>query len=91
MAEENKEEFAFIKEKIIEKPVNKKRLFRHGVYTVGFAVIFGVVACFVFTVMRPIMENWLHPKEDPTISIPEDEWQTEAIALETEESTETEK
>ncbi|MCI8636096.1 MAG: serine protease [Eubacterium sp.] len=90
MAEENKEEFAFIKEKIIEKPVNKKRLFRHGVYTVGFAVIFGVVACFVFTVMRPIMENWLHPKEDPTISIPEDEWQTEAIVLETEEPTETE-
>ena len=45
MAEEKKEEFAFIKEKIIEKPVNKKRLLRQGIYTAGFAVLFGVVAC----------------------------------------------
>ena len=90
MAEQNKEDFAFIKEKIIERPVNKKRLFRQGVYTVGLAVVFGVVACFVFTVMRPIMENWLHPKEDPTISIPEDEWGTEDLAPGTEEDAGTE-
>ena len=43
MAEQEKEEFAFIKEKIKEKPVNKKRLFKHGMYTVGFAVIFGSI------------------------------------------------
>ena len=39
MAEQEKEEFAFIKEKIKEKPVNKKRLFKHGMYTVGFAAV----------------------------------------------------
>ena len=86
MAEENKEEFAFIKEKIIKKPVNKKRLLKQGISTIAFAVIFGLVACFVFTVMRPIMENWLHPKEDPTISIPEDDWGTEAVMPDTEEA-----
>lgn len=85
MAEQEKEEFAFIKEKIKEKPVNKKRLFKHGMYTVGFAVIFGVVSCFVFTCLRPVMENWLHPKADSTITIPGDEWSTEA---ETEEKKE---
>ena len=95
MAEE-KEEFSFISEKIKEKPVNKKRLFKHGIYTVGFAVLFGTVACFVFTFMHPILENLMHPKENPTISIPEDElgteWQTEETELpvETEEADETE-
>ena len=34
MAEENKEEFAFIKEKIIKKPVNKKRLLKQGISTI---------------------------------------------------------
>ncbi|MBC5714484.1 trypsin-like peptidase domain-containing protein [Roseburia sp. BX1005] len=85
MAEQEKKEFAFIKEKIKEKPVNKKRLFKHGMYTVGFAVIFGVVSCFVFTCLRPVMENWLHPKADSTITIPGDEWSTE---VETEEKKE---
>ena len=93
MAEE-KEEFSFISEKIKEKPVNKKRLFKHGIYTVGFAVLFGVVACFVFTFIHPILENLLHPKESPTITIPEDElgteWQTEETEMPVEtEATET--
>ena len=48
-------------------------------------MIFGVVSCFVFTCLRPVMENWLHPKADSTITIPGDEWSTEA---ETEEKKE---
>lgn len=89
MAEE-KEEFSFIREKIKEKPVNKKRILKHGIYTVGFAVLFGVVACFVFTLMQPILENLLYPKESPTISIPEDESETEWQPEETEQPTEAE-
>lgn len=85
MAEQEKEEFAFIKEKIKEKPLNKKRLIRHGISTIGLAVVFGVVACFVFTFMRPIMENWLNPKADSKITIPGDEWATEQELTETEE------
>ena len=80
MTEQEKEEFSFIKEKIKEKPVNKKRLLRHGIYTVGFAVLFGVVACFVFTFLRPKMEEWLYPKEDGKITFPEDE-----LVMETEQ------
>lgn len=89
MAEE-KEEFSFIREKIKEKPVNKKRILKHGIYTVGFAVLFGIVACFVFTLMQPILENLLYPKESPTISIPEDESETEWQPEETEQPTEAE-
>lgn len=83
-----KEEYAFIKEKIKEKPVNKKRLIKHGVYTVAFAVLFGIIACFVFTLMRPVFENWLYPEKKPEISIPEDEWATELELPDTEELTE---
>lgn len=98
---EGQDEFSFIKEKIKEKPINKKRLMKQGALTIGFAVIFGIVACFVFTFLRPIMENMLYPKEDPLISIPgdepESEWQTELAEEpveteavgETEEATET--
>lgn len=87
---EEKEEFSFIREKIKEKPVNKKRILKHGIYTVGFAVLFGIVACFVFTLMQPILENLLYPKESPTISIPEDESETEWQPEETEQPTEAE-
>lgn len=87
MAEMDKDEFAFISEKIKAKPVNKKRLLRNGIGTVLFAILFGTVACFVFTFLRPFMENWLHPKENPVITIPED---SESLFYETEEATETE-
>ena len=80
---EQKEEFAFIRERIKQKPINKKRLFKHGVSTVGWAVLFGVVACFVFTVMRPVMENWLFPQQDPMMEIPKDQWETETLGTET--------
>lgn len=84
MAEQEKEEFAFIKEKIKQKPINKKRLCRQGIYTAGLAVLFGVVASFIFTMMCPMMENWLHPREDPTITFPGDELATEQELEETE-------
>ncbi len=93
MAEYDKDDYSFINEKIKAKPVNKKRLFRHGVYTGALAVLFGMIACFVFTLLRPVMEEWLYPKENPVISIPEDSQQmmpeTEAL-FETEEDSETE-
>ena len=45
--------------------------------------MFGVVACFVFTVMRPVMENWLFPQQDPMMEIPKDQWETETLGTET--------
>lgn len=77
MEEQEKKDFPFIKEKIKEKPVNKKRLCKQGIYTAGLAVLFGLVACFVFTAMRPVMERWLYPEEESLITIPRDEEETE--------------
>lgn len=91
MDEQEKENFAFIKEKIKEKPMNKKRMLKYGIYTAALAVIFGLVACFVFTYMRPVMEGWLNPKKDAAITFPEDELATETEDSEIkEEETETE-
>lgn len=66
-------EFDFIKEKIKEKPINKRRLLLRIGYNIVSAVIFGAVACFVFVLLKPSMEEWLYPKEDPTFSIPKDD------------------
>ncbi len=71
--EQNEQEFAFIKEKIKDKPVNKRRLLIHAGFNLLCAVVFGVVACFVFVLMEPYLEECLYPKEESTISIPKDD------------------
>lgn len=76
MAQNKDEEFAFIKEKIKDKPINKKKLLIKGTSTIVSAVVFGVVACLVFTAMRPVMENWLHAPEKTKVTIPKDEEDT---------------
>ena len=73
MSENEKEEFAFIKEKIKNKPLNKRRIILKTAFTVVLAVVFGLVSCFVFTWMRPVMEEWLNKPEDTRVSIPKDE------------------
>ena len=47
--EKKGQEFDFIKEKIKDKPVNKRRLLVRGGFNLLCAVIFGLVACFVFS------------------------------------------
>lgn len=71
--EQNEQEFAFIKEKIKDKPINKRRLLMRAGFNILCAVIFGVVACVVFVLLRPYFEEWLYPKEESTISIPKDD------------------
>ena len=71
--EQNEQEFAFIKEKIKDKPINKRRLLIHAGFNLLCAVVFGVVACFVFVLLKPYLEEWLYPKEESTISIPKDD------------------
>lgn len=73
MTDQEKEEVPFIREKIKEKPVNKRKLLKQGSFTVVFAVLFGLVACFVFTLMQPYMKSWLYPAKEPEIQIPADE------------------
>ena len=45
MSENEKEEFAFIKEKIKNKPLNKRRIILKTAFTVVLAVVFGLVSC----------------------------------------------
>ncbi len=73
MREQDDQEFAFIKEKIKDKPINKKRLLFRAGYNILCAVIFGAVACFVFVCLKPYIEGWMRPQNDQTITIPKDE------------------
>lgn len=54
----------FVIEKIKERPINKKKLFRRSVLTASMAVMFGLIACFTFLVLEPVISNWLYPQED---------------------------
>ena len=64
----------FMIEKIKERPVNKRKLLRRTVITASMAVIFGLIACFTFLVLEPVISNWLYPEEEPQIVVfPEDQ------------------
>lgn len=63
----------FMREKIKQKPVNKKKLLRRTVITVVMAVVFGFVACFTFLVLEPVISNRLYPEEEPKeVAFPEE-------------------
>lgn len=55
--------FDFMREKIKERPINKKKLLRRTVLTAAMAVIFGLVACLTVLVLEPVFSNWLYPEE----------------------------
>lgn len=55
----------FLREKIKQKPVNKKKLLRRTIITASMAVVFGIVACLTFLVLEPVINNWLYPEEPP--------------------------
>lgn len=61
--ENNKSDFVI--EKIKERPVNKKKLLRRTLITASMAVMFGLIACFTFLILEPVIGNWLYPKADP--------------------------
>ena len=63
----------FMREKIKQKPVNKKKLLRRTVITAVMAVVFGFVACFTFLVLEPVISNRLYPEEEPKeVAFPEE-------------------
>lgn len=72
MSERDNDEFSFIKEKIKDKPIDKRHLLQRAGLTAVFAVIFGLIACFVITFMQPYMQQWMYPEEDPKVTIPKD-------------------
>lgn len=62
----------FIKEKIKDKPLNKKQAVQRGFAVAGYAVLFGVVSCFIFCALRPVMEPWFQKEEEQWVGIPKD-------------------
>jgi serine protease Do len=58
------EQSDFLRERIKQKPVNKKKLLRRTLITVAMAVVFGLVACFTFLVLEPVISNRLNPEEE---------------------------
>ena len=63
----------FMIEKIKERPVNKGKLVRRMLLTAAMAVIFGLVACFTFLALEPILNGWMNPEKDlPKIYFPEE-------------------
>lgn len=77
MPDTQNEEFDFIKEKIKNKPINKRRLVRQAVKAAGLGVIFGVSACVAFTLLRPVLEEKFYEQEKPVYTIPKDTLDTE--------------
>jgi serine protease Do len=63
----------YIREKVKQRPLNRKKLMRRTIITAAMAVVFGVLACFTFLVLEPVFSNILSPEEEPEIiEIPED-------------------
>lgn len=54
----------FIKEKVKERPINRKKLMRRTILTASMAVIFGLIACLTFLVLEPVISNLLYPEEE---------------------------
>lgn len=54
----------FMKETIKQRPINKRKLLRRLLLTVGMAVVFGLVACLTILIIEPIINEKLNPKEE---------------------------
>lgn len=74
----NNEEFSFIKEKIKEKPFNKKKMLLKVLMCVIMAMVFGLIASFTFVISKPYFEEKFPKEQEPDkVSIPKDETSTD--------------
>ncbi|MBR5578123.1 MAG: trypsin-like peptidase domain-containing protein [Lachnospiraceae bacterium] len=85
---DQQEKFDFITQKVKERPLNKRKLMRKALITASMAVVFGLIACFTFIILQPVINNWLHPREEvERIEIPvaEEEISPEEMVVHEEE------
>ena len=80
----------FVSERIKEKPVNKKKLFRRTSYIVVGALVFGIVACITFLVLEPVISNMLYPEKIEKVNLPDEEEEVAPTELLTEKDAEEE-
>ena len=65
--------YEMIKERMKERPINRKKLMRRTLLTVLMAVIFGAFACITFLVLEPVISNLLYPEPAPeVVELPEE-------------------
>ncbi len=88
MQEKENGNFSFINEKRKEKPINKKRVLIQMGLVVIMAVIFGLMASFVFAFFQPKFAEMLYPEEEPVVTIPKDSVEETEEQEATEETTE---
>ncbi len=71
---EDNQQSNFMIEKIKQRPINKRKLVQRTLITAAMAVIFGLIACFTFLVLEPVISNLLYPEEEPQpVVFPEDQ------------------
>ena len=77
--EENQNNTDFLKETIKQRPLNKRKLVRRTLITAAMADIFGMVACFTFLLLEPVISNRLYPEEEPEAIVFEEETEENEI------------
>lgn len=71
---EQNQNYEMIKERMKERPINRKKLMRRTMITVSMAVIFGAFACITFLVLEPVFSNLLYPEPAPeVVELPKEE------------------
>lgn len=70
---EQNQDSDFMREKIKERPVNKRKLLKRTILSASMAVVFGLIACLTFLILEPVFNNWLYPEEKPPkVEFPEE-------------------
>lgn len=86
------QDIEFIKEKVKERPLNRRKLVKRTLLTASMAAVFGLIACLTFLVLEPVFSNLLYPEEEPQMvelkeEDIEDEMRPEDMILEETEET----
>lgn len=76
---QNQNNTDFMKETIKQRPLNKRKLVRRTLITAAMAVVFGMVACFTFLLLEPVISNRLYPEEEPEAIVFEEETEENEI------------
>ena len=71
---EQNQNYEMIRERMKERPINRKKLMRRTIITVSMAGIFGVFACLTFLLLEPVFSNLFYPEPAPeVVELPKEE------------------
>ncbi|MDR2546810.1 MAG: S1C family serine protease [Lachnospiraceae bacterium] len=74
----------FLKEKLKQRPLNRKKLLRRMLITILMAVLFGAVASATFLLLEPYISEYLYTEEESPpelIVFPEDVYEDEILPI----------